>query len=361
MSEERSGERTERATPKKRKEARERGQIFKSADLVAAFSMLVLFGTLSLFGSFMLNGFKRLYIHFLSGGAGTTEKFSLALANAAFKTAVIEYLIIMLPVLAVAFAAAMLFNYLQVGFLFAPKALEPKFSRISMIEGFKRIFSKKTLIELIKSLIRLAVLAKVAYDEYNKQLLKIPVLMQGDLLTAADTGWRLMLGIGLKLALALAILAPFDYLYQWWRYEKDLMMTKQEVRDEYKLTEGDPQIKGRIRQKQRQMSSMRMMQAVAEADVVITNPTELAVALSYKEGKTSAPVVVAKGQDYIAKKIREEAKLNNIELVENKPVARQLYYMCDIGSEVPEELYQAVAEILAYVYRLKHPQGEVKR
>ncbi|HWR21889.1 MAG TPA: flagellar biosynthesis protein FlhB [Feifaniaceae bacterium] len=354
MSQSNGGDRTEKATPKKRKDARDKGQIFKSVDLTTAFSLLVLFFILSIAGTMMTDGMKNLAVRYFS--IGQPEAFTVGNIHAVFKDVYIRLAVILLPVLAAALVAGIVFNFLQVGALFTAKAIQPKFSRISMVEGFKRIFSKKTLIDLLKSLVRLAVVAKVAYDEYTLRIQGTPTLMYQDLDFSISATWDMVLGIAFKLAIALAVLGPVDYFLQWRQYERDLMMTKQEIKDEYKMTEGNPQIKGRIRQKQRQMSSMRMMQAVADADVVITNPTHFAVALSYKEGVNGAPVVVAKGQDFLAKRIREKAKEHRVEIVENKSLARSLYFHCEIGDEVPEELYQAVAEILAYVYRLKHPE-----
>jgi flagellar biosynthetic protein FlhB len=356
MSSQQGGERTEKATPKKRREARERGQIFKSVDLVTAFSLLLMFGMLAIAGGMIVSGLRGVLIRYLGAGRDLPDIMDATAIRAALHETFIRFIIIMLPVLGVAFAAGLIFNFLQVGVLFSSKAMQPQFSRISMIQGFKRIFSKKTVIDLLKSLVRLTVIVKIGYDAFMEQVQKVPALMEMDIITSAKAGWGILLTVGFRLAIALAILGPIDYFLQWRQYEKDLMMTKQEVLDEYKLTEGDPKIKGRIRQKQRQMSSMRMMQAVSQADVVITNPTHFAVALSYKEGENNAPVIVAKGQDYLAKKIREKAAELKIEIVENKAVARHLYYFCEIGDEVPEEMYQAVAEILAYVYRLKHPQ-----
>ncbi len=348
------GDRTEKATPKKRKDARDKGQIFKSVDLTTAFSLLVLFGILSIAGKLMVDGLRNMATLYFSAGA--PETFDVANIHATFKDVYIRFIVIMLPVLAAALVAGIVFNFLQVGALFTAKAIQPKASRISMAEGFKRIFSKKTLIDLLKSLVRLAVIVKVAYDEYTLRIQNTPALMYQELDFSIAATWELILGIAFKVAIALAILGPIDYFLQWRQYERDLMMTKQEVKDEYKMTEGNPQIKGRIRQKQRQMSSMRMMQAVADADVVITNPTHFAVALSYKEGMNGAPVIVAKGQDFLAKRIKEKAKEHRVEIVENKSLARSLYFFCEIGDEVPEEFYQAVAEILAYVYRLKYPE-----
>ncbi|MCL2496580.1 MAG: EscU/YscU/HrcU family type III secretion system export apparatus switch protein, partial [Clostridiales bacterium] len=185
-------------------------------------------------------------------------------------------------------------------------------------------------------------------------LTQLPALTGADIYTTFNGILRTAFTLALKMTLALAIIAAFDYLFQWWNYEKELRMSKQEVKDEYKLTDGDPQIKGRIRQKQRQMSAMRMMQQVPTADVVITNPTHYAVALSYKRDENEAPVLVAKGQDFLAKKIKELAQEHHIELVENKELARSLYQFCDIGAEIPPEFYQAVADILVYVYQQKN-------
>ncbi len=349
-----NGDRTEKATPKKRKDARDKGQIFKSVDLTTAFSLLALFGILSFAGKLMVDGLRSMVVQYFTAGAPDT--FDTATIHATFKDLYVRFIVIMLPVLAAALVAGLVFNFLQIGALFSSKAIQPKLSRISMAEGFKRIFSKKTLIDLLKSIVRLFVLVKVAYDEYTLRIQGTPSLMYQELDFSIAATWDLILGIAFKVAIALAILGPVDYFLQWRQYERDLMMTKQEVKDEYKMTEGNPQIKGRIRQKQRQMSSMRMMQAVAEADVVITNPTHFAVALSYKEGTNGAPVIVAKGQDFLAKRIKEKAKEHHVEIVENKSLARSLYHFCEIGEEVPEEFYQAVAEILAYVYRLKHPE-----
>ncbi len=356
MSQQQGGERTEKATPKKRREAREKGQIFKSTDLVTAFSLLVMFGLLAVAGKLIVGGLTNFQLRYFGAGDSMPDVMNVAAVQSILQDAYLHFVIIMLPVLGVALIAGIIFNLLQVGVLFSSKAMQPQFSRINPIEGFKRIFSKKTLIDLLKMLVRITVIVKVGYDAFNEQMPKVPALMQMDLIASAKAGWDILIAVAFKLAIALAILGPIDYFLQWRQYEKDLMMTKQEILDEYKLTEGDPKIKGKIRQKQRQMSSMRMMQAVSQADVVITNPTHFAVALSYKEGESNAPVIVAKGQDYLARKIREKAQEMKIEIVENKSVARHLYFFCEIGDEVPEEMYQAVAEILAYVYRLKHPQ-----
>lgn len=350
MAQNQSGDKTEKATPKRKREAREKGHIFKSTEIINAFSLLAMFGVLSIFGNMIIDNTKAMMDHFLTQtpGAVTQAAVSNALGNA-----VLYFLNIVAPVLVAAFLCAVIFNIAQVGFVFSTKALAPKFERISMGAGLKRIFSKRTLIELVKSIIKITILAWVAYSEYEGRLKQFPGLMGEDLGYSIAAFAKMVLDVAFKLAIAFAIFAPFDYMYQRWKYNKDLMMTKQEVKDEYKLTEGNPQTKSRISQKQRQMSRMRMVQAVKEADVVITNPTHYAIALSYKENKHKAPIVVAKGVDFLAQRIKEKAREFNVEIVENKPLARSLYFFCEVGDEVPEELYKAVAEILAYVYRLK--------
>lgn len=349
------GDKTEKATPKKRRDAREKGQIFKSTDVVIAGSMLILLAALKALGPFVITNtmgmMKMMFSYPVPQVVDAASLRALAIEL------IVRFVIIILPLLGVALITGVIFNIMQVGFLFAPKALAPKFSRISMIEGFKRIFSKRTLIELLKSIIKLTVLIVVAYNEYQNQMQPSSNMMSTSLETSVEYMIDMIFNVGFRLALALIIMAPFDLLYQWWRHEKDLMMTKQEVKDEYKLTEGDPQIKGRIRQKQRQMSAMRMMQAISGADVVITNPTHYAIALSYKAKVNAAPIVVAKGKDYLAQKIKEEALKHGIEMVENRPLARQLYFYCEVGEEVPQEMYQAVAEILAYIYGLQKQQA----
>jgi flagellar biosynthetic protein FlhB len=259
----------------------------------------------------------------------------------------------MAPVLVAAVIVALLVNFLQTGLLFSAKAAKPKFNRISPLQGFKRIFSSRSLMQLGASIVKTVVLGLIAYTEIEQNLGFFSNMMGGDVIEMAGQMISIMMGMAFKVGIALAIIAGFDYVYQWWKYEKDLRMTKQEVKDEHKRIEGDPQVKSRIRQKQRQIGLARMMQMLEEADVVITNPTHFAVALTYEEGKDAAPVVVAKGKDLVALRIREQAVAYNIVIVENKPVARALYAACEIGEAIPAQMYQAVAEILAYLYRLR--------
>lgn len=347
------GERTEKATPKKRKDARERGQVRKSNELVTAVMMLLLFGALRMLGPGMWERMAALL------RAGLTGQLSLGATVEAdemprlLARVSLELGMIMLPFLGVAFLGAAGANLLQVGFLFSSKALEPKMDRLNPLKGLQRIFSVHTLYELVKSIVKIIIIGYIAYGRYMAAMERFGGAAWMDPVLIGALILFLITDTGLSVGLALLVMAGLDYFYQWWKYEKDLRMTKYELKLEYKQQEGDPQVKGRIKQKQRQMAMMRMMQAVPEADVVITNPTHYAVALKYEEGRAAAPVVTAKGQDFLAQRIKAVALEHGVELVENKPVAQGLYKMCEIGSEVPFELYQAVAEILAYVYKLK--------
>ena len=347
-----SGDKTEQATQKKRREAREKGQVFKSADLTTACSLLVVFGALSMFGTRLANGIQSLMVSFF-GGETLPDLINVAAIKPIMGSVILQMVSLMLPIMAAAMASGLLINVLQVGFLFSSKAAAPKMSHLNPLEGLKRMFSKRSLVELVKAVVKLGVLVWVAYGEYNTALKQMPGLMAGSMNASIRGTVQMLMAVAFKLILALMIMAPFDFLYQWWRHRKDLMMTKQEVRDEHRLLEGDPSTKSRIRAKQREVSMNRMMHAIKDADVIITNPTHYAIAIQYKEGKQEAPVILAKGKDLIAQKIKERAKEHNIAIVENKPVARHLYFFCEIGDMVPQEMFQAVAEILAYVYRLK--------
>lgn len=345
-----SGEKTEKATPKRKREAREKGQVFKSTELIAAFSLVMMLGALSIFAKEIIENIQGMMVVFFSGTI--PETVNAVSASVALNNAIVRYILIMLPIFGAALLAAVAFNLAQVGFIFTSKTIQPKFEKISMISGFKRLFSIKSVVEFLKALLKIAIIAGVAYGQYKKHIGEFPALMSTDITTAVVAFTKIILAIAFRVVIAFALLVPFDYLYQWWKHDKDMKMTKQEVKDEYKLVEGNPQVKSRISQKQRQMARMRMIQAVQNADVVITNPTHYAVALSYDEEESIAPLVIAKGKNYIAMRIKEEAKEWDISIVENKPLAQSLFFFCEVGDEVPEEMYKAVAEVLAYVYNL---------
>lgn len=351
-----SGEKTEKATPKKRRDARERGQVMKSPEVNTAFCMLVMFGFMLAYAPTLVNNLLEIYSKYLSQGMlvwgtgvigqGSMRDFFIDILLSALKTVG--------PILAVALFSGVLANLLQVGFLFTTKTLAPKFERINPLKGFKRMFSLQSLMQLLKSILKVAVLGYIFYNDYRAMMATFPGFMGMSIYKSLLQILSTTFSLALKMSVAMVAIGAADFLYQFLKHEKDLKMTKQEVKDEYKLTEGNPQIKSRIRQKQRQMSMMRMMDQVPQADVVITNPTHFAVAIKYEEGVAAAPVVIAKGQDYLARKIKEVARENRVQIVENKPLAQTLYKLCDIGQEIPEELYQAVAEVLVFVHRQKY-------
>jgi flagellar biosynthetic protein FlhB len=352
------GEKTEEPTSKKLNDARKDGKVAKSKELTAAFELITLFLVLKIFTSFIYNGFLTSFQfvytripEFLESNA--KEMSSFAMSSFLF-TIIVESFKIVLPFFVFGFTICFLANVLQFGFKATSKPLQPKPDKFNPINGFKRILSKESFFELIKSIAKLGVIAYVAYISVRKNSDELFVLYDIPLMQAIILCGQVIVDAGLKIALVYLIVGIADFIYQKHKFHEEMKMTKQEVKDEYKNTEGNPEIKGRQRQRMREASRRRMMQDVPTADVVITNPTHLAVALKYDAEISKAPIVVAKGEDFLAMKIREAAKEHHIEIVENKPLARMLYANVDIGQEIPPELYQAVAEVLAMVYNLKN-------
>jgi len=353
------GEKTEKATPKKRKDARKKGQVLQSTEVTTTFCALVMFGLLYM----IWPGFTEQMMQIYTEHLGTQ---SLLMPNPDMNTNEIMGVLVrvlmgmgltLLPILAAAMLAGVAINIIQVGPLFTTKALEPKLNKISPISGFKRMFSSKTVVDMVKSILKILILGYIAYSDFVAMLGDFPGFIGRDVHQSFIYIMRTAFMTALKMCMAMIVISIIDFLYQWWKYEKDLKMTKQEVKDEYKMTEGDPQIKGKIRAKQRQMSAMRMMASVPDADVVITNPTHYAVALKYDDKVSKAPIMLAKGQDHLARKIKEVAGEHGVSIVENPPVAQMLYSMCEVDQEIPADLYQAVADILVFVYRQK---GRIK-
>ena len=257
------------------------------------------------------------------------------------------------PVFAIVLVVGITASFAQVGALFTLEPLKPKFSKLNPVNGIKRIFSLRGLTELIKSILKIVIIGVVAWNSIRAEENNIVKLMDQDLASAAVYISSTAIDVAIKICAMMIIIAVLDYGYQWWQYEKDLRMTKHEVKEEYREREGSPEVRQRIRQRQREMSMRRMLTEVPKADVIITNPTHYAVAIQYDAEKAPAPIVTAKGIDYMALRIKEIAKENGVETVENKPLAQALYKSVDIGQQIPPELYQAVAEILAFVYRIK--------
>lgn len=349
-----SEEKTEKATPKRRKEAREKGQVAKSREVVSAMLLLSMFWTIKLLSKYLyqnlsivLNKFFTLYHYgeefYKNGSIKSVLYYSLE-----------AYMRLIIPILFIAAVASLLANYLQVGFLFTLKPLMPNLNKINPFEGFKRLFSKNSIVELLKATLKIFLMGYFIYDFFRDNYLAIPKLLQMDLNSSITFIGNAVVSIGIRTSIVLLILSLFDYGYQIWEFEKNLKMSKQEIKEEYKQVEGNPQIKSKIREKQRQLSLRRMMAEVPKADVIITNPTHLAIAIKYDSNVAEAPYVIAKGKDLIAQRIKDAADINAIPIIENKPLAQALYKSVDIGQQIPEDMYQAVAEILAFVYSIKN-------
>lgn len=351
------GERTEPATEKKKSDARKEGQVAKSKEIENAFSLLAMFVLLKIWvttlGENLLGLFSTTYAdipEFIKNYDGYVNEQSII---AKLLSVLFEIMIILAPVLIVAFLVSFVCDVAQVKWQPTAKTLQPKLSKLDPIKGFKKIFSGRALVELVKSILKILIVCIVAYSYLKKNANGLMLLYDMELASGISATGNLLINMGIRIAIAYVAIAFADYAYQRWKYNDDLKMTKQEVKEEYKEQEGDPQIKGKIRQRMREASQRRMMQNLPKADVVITNPTHYAVALMYDAKKYDAPVVIAKGENYLAQRIKEVARENEIEIVENKPLARMLYANVEVGEMVPPELYQAVAEVLAFVYHLK--------
>jgi len=346
------GEKTEKPTPKKRKDAREKGQVVKSKELTSVLLLLITFVTIKLISGYMINVLKSYSELTFTELIVTQNIFTKKDLNIFFMNMVLTLFKVIGPILAVSFIIALVVNYMQVGFLFSGKAIQFKLSRINPIEGFKKIFSMRSLVELIKSLVKIFIIGYVAYDYSKDEIYNIYKLYDMDINNISKYIGSLIMGLVYKASMVLLLLGILDYAYQKLDFEKNLKMSKQEIKEESKQSEGDPQIKGKIKEKQRQIAMSRMMSDIPKADVIITNPTHFAVAIIYDASKYDAPYVIAKGMDIIAQNIKKIGKECSIPIVENKQLARTLYSSVEIGQTVPEDLFQAVAEVLAYVYSL---------
>lgn len=345
-------EKTEEATPRRKQEARKKGQVPRSNELNSVVVLLALFIIINFLGKWFYKEFITYIEQYLSPGELVTELNDSNLGNLLFRHCMI-FLRIFLPLGLGALVIGVVINLVQVGPMFSMEPLRPKFSKLNPIAGLQRLFSPHGFVELAKSIIKLVIVIYFAYSTIREHLFMFLDMFRQSPFDVAMALWRIIYQVAIKICLFLLALALFDYFYQRWEFRKSLRMTKREVKDEFKQTEGNPQIKNKIRQRQRQIAMRRMMQDVPKADVVITNPTHLAIALRYDATKMAAPVVVAKGEGFIAQKIKEIAAANDVVLVENKPLAQAIYKTVDIGESIPENLFQAVAEVLAYVYRLK--------
>ncbi len=353
------GNKTEKATPKKRRDERKKGNVFKSQDAVAVAGLLGTFATLWLLtGTFaqQLGGFMTLCL-------ATAGEESRDVGGVCGELAVQGIVLVVKTVGIVALVAilcAVAATFAQTRFLVSTESMKPKFSRLSPLQGFKRLFSLKSLVETLKNLIKIAILMAIIFLSIRDMVLESSNYLYTDLTAAAAHLVEMAGEMVVRICIAFVAVAAMDFFYQWWDYEKNMMMTKQEVKEEYKQMEGDPQVKGKIKEIQRRRAQQRMMQQVPGADVVIRNPTHFAVALRYKPDQDDAPIVLAKGQDNIALRIVQIAEENKVAVIENVPLARALYAQAELNQMIPPELYGAVAEVLVYIFKLNDKKQIVK-
>lgn len=351
-------DKTEKATPKKRQDMRKKGQVAQSREVTSSLILLIMFLAVKIFGNYIYGEVRSIFNMFLNQIPG----YDLSEPNDIMRLmsfVLLEILKICAPFLVIAIVVGFLGTYVQIGFLFTFEPIKPKFSHINPLSGLKRIFSSRSLFELAKSIAKIVLVSWVAWSSIQAEFINMMKMMDMEIgpltLYLIDSA----LNIAIKICFTLLLIAAVDYFFQVRKHEKDLRMSKQEVKEEYKQMEGNPEIKSKIKQKQREISMRRMLQEVPKADVVITNPTHYAIAIKYDPNKMSAPYVLAKGADFMAQRIKETAKEHNIRTVENRPLAQSLYNTVEIGQAVPPELYRAVAEVLAFVYSLdgKKPQA----
>lgn len=355
MADDSAQEKTEKPTGRKLSKAREEGQVAKSPEIASVLVLLIGIMVLYIFGYL----FYPKATEVLTGNLGFDEipQFNKHWCLTLLNRTVGQFFVLVLPVLGAVFVAAFAANVFQVGFQISSKAITPKLEKFNVVKGFGRLFSLKSLMELFKSIVKLSVIGGVAYFAIRGEMGELIKLHNA---TTAYIFIYILQGIFkifIWVILIMIAVAIADFSYQKWQFEKDMRMTKQEVKEEHKETEGDPQIKSRIRSIQLQAARKRMMQQVPEADVVVTNPTHLAVAIKYDPFAMEAPQVIAKGAGRVAERIREIAAEHHIPVVENKELARNLYKIIEVGEQIPTEFFRAVAELLAYVYKLKGKTG----
>ncbi|MEG0541964.1 MAG: flagellar biosynthesis protein FlhB [Angelakisella sp.] len=347
-----AGEKTEKATPKRKQDERKKGNIFQSKEIVTVASLMILFSLFKTLAPVITAQITGGITNFWAMSE-TMEVITVADSRALLVQSLIIFGVCTMPLLLASILVAVVFTFAQTKMMVNAKSMEFKFSRLNPISGLKKLFSMRGLVELFKAMIKISVLGYIIYDIFIKNLPKFPRMFEMQPVQAVSFLSDMLTSMVNTAVAIFAFLAVADYVYQWWDYEKNLRMSKDEIKEEYKQTEGDPQIKGKIKEKQRQISMSRMMQNVPTADVVVRNPTHYAVAIKYDAEKNRAPVVVAKGVDELALRIVKVAEEAGVTITENVPLARGLYASVDIDREIPDQFYQPVAEVLAFVYNLK--------
>lgn len=351
-------DKTEEPTSKKLDDARKKGQVGKSQELAHAIELIAAFVSIKVLVGYIGDNFINLFTWaytYMIPQIVDSDRSGLTISSIGnvLLYGILQMFLILLPFLAIGFLVAILSNGLQFKFQVSAEPLKPKLDKFNPINGVKRMFSMQSLVNLGLSVVKIVIIFIVSYTMIKDHLNELYLLYEIPLNAAIAQIGSLVLDIGIRISVILLIVGFVDLFYHKWKFKKDLKMTKQEVKDEYKNAEGDPLIKSKQKQRMREASQRRMMQSVPQADVVITNPTHIAVAIKYDINEAPAPIVVAKGEEYMAQRIKDAAKENNVDIIENKPLARSIYTTVDVGQQIPPELYQAVAEILAVVYQAK--------
>lgn len=344
---------TEKATPKKRQDERKKGNIFLSKDIISVITLIGVFYSLKFLFPGIISGIKEYLLRFMSF-SGTVTELTPEFNSEITIGFIIVFVRVAVPILMITILLSVVSTVAQTKLLFSFDNLKPKFNRLNPLEGIKRIISIKSIVEVVKGFIKICILFYIVYQFFMSRLLEFPKTMSMDIVSSCIYVLNNIMQLVFNVSIAFVAISAFDYLYQWWDYERQIKMSKQDIKEEYKQMEGDPQIKGKIKELQRKMAASRMMQQVPEADVVIRNPTHFAVALKYDIQKDNAPILVAKGQDQMALRIVKTAEQNNVFVMENKPLARAIYASTELNSEIPSEYYGTIAEILVYVYQLKN-------
>lgn len=346
---------TENATPKKRQDERKKGNVFTSKDITALISILGVFYSLKLFFPSMYKTTKVFMFRYMGYATYKTDLTDSFLREIAV-TSLEAFTRAAIPVIMMAMLIGVIITLAQTKLLFSMESLKPKFSRMNPLEGIKKLFSLKSMVEVIKGLIKITIILSVLYNFIKDRFLFFSRTLRMGIMDSSQVMLQSVIDMVFNISIAFTAIAALDYFYQWWDYERQIKMSKHDLKEEYKQMEGNPQIKGKIKEIQRQRAMSRMMQAVPSADVVIKNPTHFAVALKYDIENDSAPILVAKGQDELALRIIKTAEENNVSVIENKPLARSIYSTTELNREVPAEHYGEIAEILVYIYKLNNKE-----
>lgn len=344
---------TEKATPKRRQDERKKGNVLISKDVIAVVSLVGTFFAMKILFPRMIENIRDFFYKTFSYAQNQTDVTN-GFAMQISKETLLVFLQIAAPIICISGLLSIIATIAQTKPIFVTDSLKPKFNRINPLEGIKRLFSIRSLFDVVKGIIKITILIVILYSFISQSILTVTRTLQMDVSPSSAMILDLTMSLVFKICMAFIAISVFDYFFQWWEYERQIKMSKHELKEEYKQMEGDPQIKSKIREVQRKMAMSRMMQAVPQSDVVIKNPTHYAVALKYDLEKDGAPILLAKGQDQVALRIIKTAEENNVYVLENKPLARAIFATTDINQEIPTDFYGTVAEILVQVYKLKN-------